>query len=1574
MEVRKTKRHFIITNGPCALFCDREDGSFKVGPVDLFGDIESARCLGTVEGVLGKFQCHPKNPWCLLLIRESVPACVLHDGVEIRRIVRIAILSLTPESTTDFEINPCPKHADSSAAGADHCEPNEPPAQPKIKNLIKNVADVVGLRGTSRIQRRRYSTTKHRLRYERQMLDEIEKLFQGDCDNFYYSPQGEDITNWTQRRVTAIQKSVDKAKDTFWQPLWRRVNTRVVWNNSLLSDAIEKAMFYLTELGLPASHGGQTHPDTTTATDTEDEFIWHPSDHIKSLASLTDSLRALERMLVPVMNGFVQCKSLELRPNHMLGSAVVQGSAVPSVKVDASAAGGRSSESLKELEELRTASFQRLRTPSARKSVRARNVSNRHLGPEETPPPTRGAEDVENETDKDSGAHRIRITLISRRSHKRAGCRFRRRGIDEHGSVANYVETEQILEVLDGVNPHVTAFLQLRGSVPVFWSQSGIRYRPPINLDKTEAENKAAFTKHMTRALQRFRRVIILNLVDSGLETQEHKLVQAYIRLLLLFNNPSLTYVGFDFHEYCRGLHFEHVSVLLNGLKEIIRNMKFCWLTHDGLLSKQDDVFRVNCVDCLDRTNLVQSVFGSLVIETQLRKLGLLSIDEDLPIMFHRMLQGLWANNGDALSRQYTGTVAMKGDFTRTGLRTMNGLVRDGVSSVNRYYHRFGEIRRQAAIDFILGHTTSPELNFIQSCSLPEALSPTPGDAVMQPLLDQCRELCMLDSELSYFEFVATSANQVQKPSRYLDTIGMITDKYLHLVRLTIVQKPAFQPHVRIPVEAIYKIVVGVESRLLRAPLPVLQIYYKAPTVGPGDATETSLSSVDNVPVAETNAKPETGLSPDENVFGVRLPPGPQTLYAATMQTASANAPLHATILHYEVAEEASEETGTTTPGGVTDTEESDAAPSMTTASEASRATARGQQPTAAEHYLSFRQPGVRLFNNTLIPVSNDEEAVEALRAVADSLCIILKSTDHDVDLQVVLPPNRLISPKRLNPPPQFCFPLDQESLQANFSRLVPSTRAAGGILSSSRFWAVTESQLSMYEQDSIASDASFVNYDRPLQLTQTDAGRWPTRTTQLGRQLRFRNTLKNINTAIRSGINRMNIRPPRPANAGGGKPPSQRDVSVESAPDTTYISSSSSDLSQENVQSEGPDATNYERDTDDNEDEEAAAAATQKNRKELQSGGESKMETTVVGKKARVRRPSTSSISSLSENLALDGLNSDEADATNAHSPAPRRSQGSLLHPPLRKPSLSEQTIPNLDSLRRDLLTRLIAEGQPVEDVLCKQQYQANEQVDDHVRSCGVLFRPVAGPGGVVANATQGLSTLVKSKIATSSTDGYLSSSGLLFPCCGRRPAQGLDTADYAVGFVDGVVPSEEGRFRKAVVEQNEGVSDYWHQMTLLSLQLSAVEGTASKSSGGDVTRDSTGSLPTKNSDLTSEGEANDSEKKRLSTTNPDVTVSGEQASTTMPPAVETDGQEMPVSTVTKTTATEPPAPSPRDQVLAQFKRFDNFCLPDIGFMNSPKLVEKLLKRQLENALDVEHQRRLMCPESQIRTNFIIF
>lgn len=45
---------------------------------------------------------------------------------------------------------------------------------------------------------------------------------------------------------------------------------------------------------------------------------------------------------------------------------------------------------------------------------------------------------------------------------------------------------------------------------------------------------------------------------------------------------------------------------------------------------------------------------------TQLRKLGILPPDENLPSSCKRIFQVLWANNGDAISRQYAGTAALK--------------------------------------------------------------------------------------------------------------------------------------------------------------------------------------------------------------------------------------------------------------------------------------------------------------------------------------------------------------------------------------------------------------------------------------------------------------------------------------------------------------------------------------------------------------------------------------------------------------------------------------------------------------------------------------------------------------------------------------------------------------------------------------------------------------------------------------------------------------------------------------------------------------------------------------------------
>ncbi|KPP73206.1 phosphatidylinositide phosphatase SAC2-like, partial [Scleropages formosus] len=288
---------------------------------------------------------------------------------------------------------------------------------------------------------------------------------------------------------------------------------------------------------------------------------------------------------------------------------------------------------------------------------------------------------------------RFTVALISRRSRHRPGMRYKRRGVDKSGHVANYVETEQLIHV----HNHTLSFVQARGSVPVFWSQAG------------EKETVPYFTAHFEEQLRIYKKQVIINLVD---QTGREKLIgDAYLKQVLLFNNPSLTYVSFDFHEHCRGMKFENVQTLTDAISDIIMDMKWAWVDQAGVICQQQGIFRVNCMDCLDRTNVVQAAIARVVMEQQLKKLGVMPPEQPLPLKCYRMYQVMWANNGDTISRQYAGTAALKGDFTRTGERKLAGVMKDGVNSANRYYlNRFRDAYRQAVIDLMMGIPVTEDL------------------------------------------------------------------------------------------------------------------------------------------------------------------------------------------------------------------------------------------------------------------------------------------------------------------------------------------------------------------------------------------------------------------------------------------------------------------------------------------------------------------------------------------------------------------------------------------------------------------------------------------------------------------------------------------------------------------------------------------------------------------------------------------------------------------------------------------------------------------------------------------------
>ena len=227
------------------------------------------------------------------------------------------------------------------------------------------------------------------------------------------------------------------------------------------------------------------------------------------------------------------------------------------------------------------------------------------------------------------------IALISRRNRHRAGTRYKRRGVDADGHVANFVETEQILLY----HHYAISYVLIRGSVPVFWSQPGYKYRPPPKLDRTPQEDQEAFRIHIENQIEKYKgNLVCINLAERY--GREKIISDAFFNQAVDFDNEDLSLITFDFHEHCRGMRFENVSILLEAIKEKIKSQRYCWMDSHGLVCAQRGVFRVNCIDCLDRTNVVQTAISRMVLESQLTKLGVIQPEQAIPQETRLTFQG----------------------------------------------------------------------------------------------------------------------------------------------------------------------------------------------------------------------------------------------------------------------------------------------------------------------------------------------------------------------------------------------------------------------------------------------------------------------------------------------------------------------------------------------------------------------------------------------------------------------------------------------------------------------------------------------------------------------------------------------------------------------------------------------------------------------------------------------------------------------------------------------------------------------------------------------------------------------
>ncbi|XP_004348141.1 sac domain-containing inositol phosphatase 3 [Capsaspora owczarzaki ATCC 30864] len=352
--------------------------------------------------------------------------------------------------------------------------------------------------------------------------------------------------------------------------------------------------------------------------------------------------------------------------------------------------------------------------------------------------------------------HQVYVTLIARRSRHFAGTRFLKRGANEHGMVANDVESEQITfdtTTLAHDSGKFTSFVQMRGSIPLFWSQdnSGMIPKPPITIDRADPFCSAA-ALHFDSLFKRYGTpVVVLNLVKrkekKPRESILHKEFGDCIQYLNQFlpNKHKIVYKAWDMAKHAKSKKsqqnvIERLEVIAShiinttgffhaGPQLHCNAMKpdLCCVAggrpyHEKFIGRlQQGVVRVNCIDCLDRTNAVEFMMGKSALARQLYALGVikkpkLKFDSDVV----RLLTEMYEDHGDTIALQYGGSQLVNTMETYRKISPWTSHSRDILHTIHRYYsNSFTDVDKQGAINLFLGtfvpHAARPSLWEIQS-------------------------------------------------------------------------------------------------------------------------------------------------------------------------------------------------------------------------------------------------------------------------------------------------------------------------------------------------------------------------------------------------------------------------------------------------------------------------------------------------------------------------------------------------------------------------------------------------------------------------------------------------------------------------------------------------------------------------------------------------------------------------------------------------------------------------------------------------------------------------------------------
>ncbi|KAH9520242.1 Phosphatidylinositide phosphatase SAC2 [Bulinus truncatus] len=194
--------------------------------------------------------------------------------------------------------------------------------------------------------------------------------------------------------------------------------------------------------------------------------------------------------------------------------------------------------------------------------------------------------------------------------------------------------------------------------------------------------------------------------------------------------------------------------------------------------------------------------------------------------VYRPVAEGNTSRSGPTMVTSSAGNT--RGDYTRTGERKLTGLMKDGVNSASRYYLRFRDAYRQAAIDLTLGQPV-PESIFVPSSEVDEidGSEISEKEENLKMIIEDCKKMLIVEPELCLGGWALVNADPVEGDSdqQDMDIILLLSQRSVYVAWYDdeIEQVTRYQ---RIYLEDIDKIEIGMEPAVFKSKHPCLRLTY----------------------------------------------------------------------------------------------------------------------------------------------------------------------------------------------------------------------------------------------------------------------------------------------------------------------------------------------------------------------------------------------------------------------------------------------------------------------------------------------------------------------------------------------------------------------------------------------------------------------------------------------------------------------------------------------------------------------------------------------------------------------------